>query len=125
MTEERDHLNDDSGVGLAVIEHAQRRRASGAGERRSACVFFSREEGRPTSVPRSAWPGGRRRVTRVPRSSHGRWEPAGNPLFLQAKEAQESALERFVGESQYTTHGQRVVAQRLMQAATSSSAGSA
>jgi hypothetical protein len=44
---------------------------------------------------------------------------------LQAKEAQESALERFVGESQYTNHGQRVVAQLLMQAATSSSAGSA
>ena len=41
-----------------------------------------------------------------------------DPLFLQAKEAQESVLERFVGKSQYNHHGQRVVAgQRLMQAA--------
>jgi uncharacterized protein (DUF2252 family) len=41
-----------------------------------------------------------------------------DPLFLQAKEAQESVMERFVGKSQYTNHGQRVVAgQRLMQAA--------
>jgi uncharacterized protein (DUF2252 family) len=41
----------------------------------------------------------------------------GDPLFLQAKEAQESVLERFVGKSAYTNHGQRVVAgQRLMQA---------
>ena len=41
-----------------------------------------------------------------------------DPLFLQAKEAQESVLERFVGKSQYPNHGQRVVAgQRLMQAA--------
>ena len=41
-----------------------------------------------------------------------------DPLFLQAKEAQESVLERFVGTSQYANHGQRVVAgQRLMQAA--------
>ena len=41
-----------------------------------------------------------------------------DPLFLQAKEAQESVLERFVGKSEYTNHGQRVVAgQRLMQAA--------
>jgi uncharacterized protein (DUF2252 family) len=39
-------------------------------------------------------------------------------LFLQAKEAQESVLERFVGKSQYANSGQRVVAgQRLMQAA--------
>ena len=42
-----------------------------------------------------------------------------DPLFLQAKEAQESVLERFVGMSQYNNCGQRVVAgQRLMQAAT-------
>jgi uncharacterized protein (DUF2252 family) len=42
----------------------------------------------------------------------------GDPLFLQAKEAQESVLERFVGKSQYANHGQRVVAgQHLMQAA--------
>ena len=41
-----------------------------------------------------------------------------DPLFLQAKEAQESVLERFAGRSRYTNHGQRVVAgQRLMQAA--------
>lgn len=41
-----------------------------------------------------------------------------DPLFLQAKEAQESVLERFVGKSRYKNHGQRVVAgQRLMQAA--------
>ena len=41
-----------------------------------------------------------------------------DPLFLQAKEAQESVLERFVGKSAYANHGQRVVAgQRLMQAA--------
>jgi uncharacterized protein (DUF2252 family) len=40
-----------------------------------------------------------------------------DPLFLQAKEAQESVLERFVGVSRYANHGQRVVAgQRLMQA---------
>jgi uncharacterized protein (DUF2252 family) len=41
-----------------------------------------------------------------------------DPLFLQAKEAQESVLERFVGTSQYANSGQRAVAgQRLMQAA--------
>jgi uncharacterized protein (DUF2252 family) len=41
-----------------------------------------------------------------------------DPLFLQAKEAQESVLERFVGKSRYRNCGQRVVAgQRLMQAA--------
>jgi uncharacterized protein (DUF2252 family) len=41
-----------------------------------------------------------------------------DPLFLQAKEAQESVMERFVGKSRYANHGQRVVAgQRLMQAA--------
>ena len=40
-----------------------------------------------------------------------------DPLFLQIKEAEESVLERFVGRSEYTNHGQRVVAgQRLMQA---------
>jgi uncharacterized protein (DUF2252 family) len=42
----------------------------------------------------------------------------GDPLFLQAKEAQPSVLERFVGRSRYRNHGRRVVAgQRLMQAA--------
>jgi len=40
-----------------------------------------------------------------------------DPLFLQAKEAQESVLERFVGKSRYDSHARRVVAgQRLMQA---------
>jgi Uncharacterized protein conserved in bacteria (DUF2252) len=40
-----------------------------------------------------------------------------DPLFLQIKEAQESVVERFAGKSDYTNHGQRVVAgQRLMQA---------
>ena len=41
-----------------------------------------------------------------------------DPLFLQAKDAEESVLEMFVGRSRYSNHGQRVVAgQRLMQAA--------
>ncbi len=41
-----------------------------------------------------------------------------DPLFLQVKEAEQSVLERFAGRSQYSNHGQRVVAgQRLMQAA--------
>jgi uncharacterized protein (DUF2252 family) len=40
-----------------------------------------------------------------------------DPLFLQIKEAEESVLERFAGKSEYSNHGQRVVAgQRLMQA---------
>src|SRR6476620_3341623 len=39
-------------------------------------------------------------------------------LFVQAKEAQASVLERFVGVSEHSNHGQRVVVgQRLMQAA--------
>ena len=43
---------------------------------------------------------------------------AGDPLFLQVKEAEKSVLSRFVGASKYTNQGQRVVAgQRLMQAA--------
>ena len=75
----------------------------------------------------------------APRSSHGQWEPAPDrpdpvtlleqqaasrvpdlvPLFLQVKEAQSSVLERFLGSSTYSHHGERVVAgQRLMQAAT-------
>ena len=42
-----------------------------------------------------------------------------DPLFLQAKEAQASVLERFLGQSTYKHCGERVVAgQRLMQAAT-------
>jgi uncharacterized protein (DUF2252 family) len=40
-----------------------------------------------------------------------------DPLLLQAKEAQESVLARFVGKSHYTNEGKRVVAgQHLMQA---------
>jgi uncharacterized protein (DUF2252 family) len=42
----------------------------------------------------------------------------GDPLILQFKEAQESVLEPFLGKSQFSNHGQRVVeGQRLMQAA--------
>ena len=41
-----------------------------------------------------------------------------DPLFLQAKEAQTSVLEPFLGKSVHHTHGQRVVeGQRLMQSA--------
>jgi len=40
-----------------------------------------------------------------------------DPLFLQFKEAQPSALEPFVGKSEFAQHGQRVVeGQRMMQA---------
>jgi uncharacterized protein (DUF2252 family) len=40
-----------------------------------------------------------------------------DPLFLQAKEAQASVLQPFVGKSRFANHGQRVVeGQRLMQA---------
>jgi uncharacterized protein (DUF2252 family) len=40
-----------------------------------------------------------------------------DPLFLQAKEAQESVLEQYAGASEYQHHGERVVAgQRLIQA---------
>jgi uncharacterized protein (DUF2252 family) len=40
-----------------------------------------------------------------------------DPLFLQAKEAQASVLEKYAGASRYAHHGERVVAgQRLMQA---------
>jgi uncharacterized protein (DUF2252 family) len=40
----------------------------------------------------------------------------GDPLILQAKEAQSSVLEQFAGRSPYPNHGQRVVVgQRLMQ----------
>lgn len=45
-------------------------------------------------------------------------DAGGDPLLLQAKEAQASVLERFLGESTYDNHGQRVVeGQRLMQSA--------
>jgi uncharacterized protein (DUF2252 family) len=41
-----------------------------------------------------------------------------DPLFLQAKEAQASVLEPFLGESKHSSHGQRVVeGQRMMQSA--------
>jgi len=41
-----------------------------------------------------------------------------DPLFLQAKEAQASVLETFLGKSAFANHGQRVVeGQRLMQSA--------
>ncbi len=41
-----------------------------------------------------------------------------DPLFLQAKEAEASVLERYVGESEFENHGERVVqGQWLMQAA--------
>jgi uncharacterized protein (DUF2252 family) len=41
-----------------------------------------------------------------------------DPLFLQMKEAEASVLEEYVGRSEFTNHGQRVVTgQRLMQAA--------
>ena len=40
-----------------------------------------------------------------------------DPLFLQAKEAQASVLEPYLGKSAFVNHGQRVVeGQRLMQA---------
>jgi len=43
---------------------------------------------------------------------------AGDPLFLQMKEAEASVLEPFLGRSRFANHGQRVVeGQRLMQAA--------
>jgi len=43
---------------------------------------------------------------------------SGDALFLQAKEAPHSALERFAGRSEFANQGQRVVeGQRLMQAA--------
>jgi len=41
-----------------------------------------------------------------------------DPLFLQAKEAEASVLERFLGRSEFDHHGQRVIAgQRRLQAA--------
>ena len=41
-----------------------------------------------------------------------------DPLFLQIKEAEASVLEEFLGESEFSNHGERVVVgQRLMQAA--------
>jgi len=44
-------------------------------------------------------------------------EDHGDPLFLQAKEAEASVLEPYVGASRFRNHGRRVVeGQRLMQA---------
>jgi uncharacterized protein (DUF2252 family) len=44
---------------------------------------------------------------------------SSDPLFLQAKEASRSVLEKFVGKSGFSNQGQRVVeGQRLMQSAT-------
>ena len=41
----------------------------------------------------------------------------GDPLFMQLKEAEASVLEEYVGESEFSNHGERVVTgQRLMQA---------
>ncbi len=43
---------------------------------------------------------------------------SSDPLFLQVKEAQASVLERHLGPSGYSNHGQRVISgQRIMQAA--------
>jgi uncharacterized protein (DUF2252 family) len=43
---------------------------------------------------------------------------SGDPLFLQAKEAEPSVLEPFAGKSRFKHHGRRVVeGQRLMQGA--------
>ena len=47
-----------------------------------------------------------------------------DPLILQLKEAQASVLEPFLGKSQFSNHGQRVVeGQRLMQAASDTMLG--
>jgi len=49
---------------------------------------------------------------------------AGDPLFLQLKEANNSVLEEFLPASAYTTHGERVVrGQRLMQSSSDSFLG--
>jgi hypothetical protein len=49
---------------------------------------------------------------------------SSDPLFLQAKEAPRSVLERFAGRSEFPNQGQRVVeGQRLMQAASDISLG--
>jgi uncharacterized protein (DUF2252 family) len=42
-----------------------------------------------------------------------------DPLFLQAKQAESSVLERFAGRSRYRNHGQRVVAGQLLTQAAS------
>ena len=47
-----------------------------------------------------------------------RGRDAGDPLFMQIKEAEASVLEPYVGAAGYTNHGERVVdGQRLLQAA--------
>jgi len=43
----------------------------------------------------------------------------GNPFFLQIKQAAPSVYERFLGDSPYGNHGQRVInGQRMIQSAT-------
>ena len=65
-----------------------------------------------------------RKVVGVGSVGSGAWillflgRDVSDPLILQAKEAEESVLEAFVGSSEYRNHGERVVSgQRLMQAA--------
>jgi uncharacterized protein DUF2252 len=59
----------------------------------------------------AAWERGRGIILMLGRDEH-------DPLFLQAKEAQESVLAPFVGKSRFANQGQRVVeGQRFMQAA--------
>ncbi len=65
-----------------------------------------------------------RKVVGVGSVGSGAWillflgKDISDPLILQAKEAEESVLEAFVGPSEYRNHGERVVSgQRLMQAA--------
>ena len=121
---------------------ADRRRPAARGPGRGACSRRRRPErlrgadrqsstptvdpaGRPPGAARSLpvpphrAQGGRRRQRRHPRLVillTGRDD--GDPLFLQAKEAQASVLEPYVGASRFDNHGQRVVeGQRLMQAA--------
>ncbi len=64
-----------------------------------------------------------RKVVGVGSVGSGSWillfigRDVSDPLILQAKEAEESVLEAFVGSSEYRNHGERVVSgQRLMQA---------
>jgi uncharacterized protein (DUF2252 family) len=64
-----------------------------------------------------------RKVVGVGSVGSGAWillflgRDVSDPLILQAKEAEESVLEAFVGSSEYRNHGERVVSgQRLMQA---------
>ena len=73
---------------------------------------------RGVRVDRPRAQGGRgreRRHARVDRAVLGR--DGQDPLFLQVKEADASVLEEFLGPSEFSNHGERVVVgQRLMQA---------